>query len=308
MGAHRSAFYTNPGPGKYTFRVQAANDDGVWNDTGATLAFAVAPRFHQTTWFALICAGVVLVLLRFFHLRRMAQLAAGLRARMQERHDERERIARELHDTLLQGFQGLILRLQGVADRMRSDDPLRDSLERSLDRAEEVLVEGRDRVFELRNADTQSLDLLDALRDVCATVAGDATARHRVGVLGRPEPLETLVQEEVVCIVREAVINAFRHAQATLVDVEISYTRRALRVSVRDDGQGIDPTILDRGGRAGHWGLPGMRERAGRIGAQVEIISKAGVGTDVIVHLPGSLAYRRKRRPLRERLGLRRSK
>ncbi|WP_246387864.1 triple tyrosine motif-containing protein [Chiayiivirga flava] len=291
VGDRRRAFYTNPGPGEYVFRVQAANNDGVWNDTGATLALSVAPHFYQSTWFALLCALAVIVLLRLFHRRRMATLAAAMRARMQERHDERERIARELHDTLLQGFQGLILRFQGVADRLPADDPLRETMERALDRAEGVLVEGRDRVRELRAADGETSDLRAALLRLGQDLEADSPTRFRVAVVGRAEPLTPLVREEIYCIVREAIFNAFQHADARLVEVEISYARSELRVSVRDDGRGIDADVLGAGRKPGHWGLPGMRERAQRVGASVEVLSKPGVGTDVLLRMPRALAF-----------------
>src|SRR5262249_53192060 len=140
--------YTNVAPGIYRFRVIAANNDAVWNLTGATLSFTVVPAFYQTTWFYVLCVLVAATLLYLLH--RMRQVTAAARARLEERITERERIARELHDTLLQGLQGLILRFQSVATRIPPHDPVSEMMESALTRADQVLIESRDRVKDIR--------------------------------------------------------------------------------------------------------------------------------------------------------------
>lgn len=286
-GTRRRAFYTNLGPGAYRFDVIAANDSGVWNRVGATLDFRIEPRFVETWVFYALCALAAVATLFALYLLRLRQLAARLRARLDERHRERERIARELHDTLLQGVQGLILRFQAIANKVPRSEPLRDALETTLDRAEALVVEARDRVQDLRaGIGADPLDLPDAFARTGAEFAEAYPAEFRVVVEGRLPELDSLRRDEIYRIGREALFNAFRHAQARHIEVEIVAERERLRLRVRDDGQGIAETILDAGGKAGHWGLSGMRERARGLGAQLNIWSRRGRGSEIELLLP----------------------
>ena len=286
-GTRRRAFYTNLGPGAYRFDVIAANDSGVWNRTGATLDFRIEPRFVETWIFYTLCALAAAATLFALYLLRLRQLAARLRARLDERHHERERIARELHDTLLQGVQGLILRFQAIANKVPRSEPLRDALETTLDRAEALVVEARDRVQDLRTGlGADEPDLPEALARTGAELAEAYPAAFRVVVEGRPPALDSLRRDEIFRIGREAMYNAFRHARAQNIEVEIAAERERLRLRVRDDGLGIAAAILEAGGKAGHWGLSGMRERAQALGAQLNIWSREGRGSEIELLLP----------------------
>jgi signal transduction histidine kinase len=220
---------------------------------------------------------------------RLRQVSGRLRARLQERLDERERIARELHDTLLQGVQGLTLKLQSFAEQMPAEQPARKLMEQALDRADEMLAEGRDRVRNLRAAHAS-----DVLPGVLAAAADrlrlDPAIEIKVRVDGAPRPLHPVVGEEVVAIASEALFNAFTHSQAEHVAVEVRYERSQLVVRVRDDGVGIERQVLERG-REGHFGLTGMRERAAKVRGQLSIRSSPGAGADVAIAVPASLAY-----------------
>ncbi|MBS7456870.1 sensor histidine kinase [Coralloluteibacterium stylophorae] len=295
-GTRRVAFYNDPGPGSYTFRVIAANNDGVWNEVGAGLPLVIAPLYWQTAWFRVLCALLALALLWIAYLSRLRRVAAQVRVRMQERHMERERIARELHDTLLQGMHGLILRLHAAAQRLRADDPLRDELETTMDLAEQAMAEGRDRVSGLRGGVRHGRDLGEALLQVAEEAGWQPPPEVRLVVEGTPRALCGGVAEELYLIGREAVLNALRHARAGMVTIELGYARRELRLRVRDDGIGMP---VREPGRPGHWGLDGMRERAARIGGQLRLDSQPGAGTTVAVRLPAAAAYRPRRRGLR---------
>lgn len=289
-GQRRVAIYTNLDPGQYRFRVIAANNDGVWNEAGATLDFYIAPAFTQTYWFIALCVLVAGTLLFIAYLVRMRNVAARIKGRLEERISERERIARELHDTLLQGVQGVILRFQAAIDRIPEDEPAHQALSKALDRADDVLVEGRDRVNDLRST-APAVDLPTVVEQAGEEFARDYPAQFQMTVTGTPRALHPVVRDEVYAIVREALANAFRHAQASNIEAEIVYDRRELRLHVRDDGRGIDNTILAAGGRREHWGLIGMRERARQIRAHFQLWSRPGAGAEIELRIPALLAY-----------------
>ena len=290
-GTRRQAFYTNPAPGDYSFRVIAANQDGVWNTQGATLKITIPPMFYQTRWFVALCIVAAGGILWVLYMLRLKELGIHIRSRLHERHLERERIARELHDTLLQSIQGLILRFQAAAERLPNGDASRDEMERVLDRADAVLAEGRNRVLDLRSSSTDGDDLSDAFTKVAADLAVDHPAAFRVITEGAAQQLDPIVRDELFGIGREALANAYRHADAEKIDVEIVHARDELRLRFMDDGRGIDTTVLE-GGRPGHWGLSGMRERAERIEATLRVRSRQGSGTEVEVRMPAGSAYR----------------
>ena len=165
-------------------------------------------------------------------------------------------------------------------------------MDEALDRADQFIVEGRNRVEGLRTRAADAIGLAQAFTDAGNELAQDSGAELEVIVEGRPQAVDALVRDEAYWIGREALINAFHAAGASRVELELTYGRHELRLRLRDDGRGIDPAILEAGGRPGHWGLRGMRERAGRIGARLEISSRAGAGTEVDLRIPGALAYR----------------
>jgi signal transduction histidine kinase len=288
-GQRRQAFYTKLGPGNYTFHVIASNNDSVWNRTGANLAFTIPPTFLQSDTFIALCALAGIALLWLLYALRLRQVSSRFRTLLHERLDERERIARELHDTLLQGFQGLMLHFRSIAERMPSDQPERALMGGALDRAEAVLVEGRDRVRALRSA-TDHGDIAESLAETGNKLAQESTTKFRIIVEGKMRSLHPVVRDEAIKIGEEAIFNAFQHARATKIEVGIIYERQALSLKVCDDGAGIDPAIL-AGGREGHFGLLGMRERAEKINAEIKLETRPAAGTEIELIVPARIAY-----------------
>ena len=290
-GTRREAFYTNLRPGSYTFQVTASNHDGVWNEAGAAVALDVPPAFYQTTWFLASWIVIAAVLAWWIYRLRIGQIAARLQRLHDERIDERTRIARELHDTLLQGHLSASMQLHVANASVPADAPAKPLLERVLRLMAEVSDEGRLALQGLRVASpADSPALGDALARIRDEFAAGSEVGFRVVVEGRPRPLPPLVRDEIYRIGREALVNAFRHAGASRVEVEIEYRRRQLRLRVRDDGRGIDPTVL-HDGREGHWGVAGMRERAERIGGRLRVWSAPGKGTEVELSVPAGVAF-----------------
>ncbi|MGA8529028.1 MAG: two-component regulator propeller domain-containing protein [Acidobacteriaceae bacterium] len=289
----RSAFYTGLGPGHYTFRVIACNNDGVWNETGAAVALIVPPAWFQTAWFRTLCVLGGAAILWLLYLLRLGQLAAQMQARLRERLAERERIARELHDTLLQGIQALVLRFQAATNRIPSDHPAHRAMEEALNGADQIMNEGRKRVTDLRATAEPPHALLQALQAAGDELTRDQPAsQFRLIVHGTPRELHTLAYEEAYWIGREALLNAFYHANARNIRAELYYSSRELLFRLIDDGHGIDPQILRDGGVPGHWGLRGMSERAEKIEGQLRVASQAGKGTEVVLRIPSAAAYR----------------
>jgi signal transduction histidine kinase len=289
-GTRREAFYTRLGPSKYHFRVIACNNDGVWNEVGAAWSFSIAPTFYQTVWFRTLLALAGIGLMWLLYRQRLRQITARADLRYAERLAERTRIARELHDTLLQSFQGLMLRFQVVNEMMPSGEA-KHELEQTLQRADQAIAEGRDAVRDLRSSTAISNDLADAVNALGDELATGDSASFRFVVEGPVRDLHPIVRDELYGITREALRNAFSHARAQHIEVEITYAERLFRLRIRDDGDGIAPGILEEG-RSGHYGLPGMRERAKKINARLRIWSAMGAGTEIDLSIAGSIAYR----------------
>jgi signal transduction histidine kinase len=296
-GTRRQAFYNDLRPRKYKFRVIACNNDGVWNEEGTTLDFSVAPAWYQTIWFRVSCVGGFVLLLWALYQLRLHQLQRKFNMTMEARVGERTRIARELHDTLLQSFQGLMLRFQTV-DEMLPARPLdaKKVLEGALDRGDQAISEGRDAITDIRTSTLASHDLAKSITALMTDLSGElatdnqGSVTFRVLVEGAPRTVRPTLRDEIYRIARESLRNAFCHAQARHIETEIMYGE-SLRIRFRDDGKGIDPSVVERGGRSGHWGLPGIRERAKQIGAQLAVWSELGAGTEVELSIPGSIAY-----------------
>src|SRR5271156_4938594 len=294
VGGRRQAYYGGLPPKDYRFRVIAANESGVWNEAGASFGFSIAPAYYQTRWFQALCAAAFLALLWGLYRFRLHQIAERFNTRMEARVDERTRIARELHDTLLQSFQALMIHFQAV-DNLLPPGKGKDALEKVLDRADRALVEGRNAIQNIRSSTTVTNELSHAVTALGEELAGShdgetGPATFRVSVEGTPRDLRPILRDDIYRIAREALQNAFRHAQASQIEADITYGDSLLRLRVRDDGKGIDPKHL-HAGRDGHWGLPGMRERAQQIGAQFEMWSEVGAGTEVELRIPGSIVY-----------------
>jgi signal transduction histidine kinase len=292
VGTRRTAYFTSLPPGSYDFQVIASNDSGVWNEVGAALPIRIIPAWYQTWWFYSLCAILSAGALAALYQLRVAQDRAQTRRLLEARLSEREQIARELHDTLLQEVQGLIWRFQAATNSIPPDQPARQMMEQSLDRADKVLEESRDRVKDLRPIASEVADLTPAIAAEGEQLAQHHAAKFRVSVQGTPRELHPIVRDEGFLIAREALTNAFRHSDAKEIEVEVTYDDADFKLRVRDDGTGISASMLEAGGKPGHFGLIGMRERAKKLGGKLEIWSKPDAGTEVDLCVPAQAAYR----------------
>ncbi len=289
-GTRRQAFYTNLSPGNYRFQVIACNEAGVWNDTGAVLKFAIAPAWYQTRWFKFLCVLAMLGALWAIYAFRLAKVSADLNERLRVRLIERERIARELHDTLLQGFQASVMNMGSAARKFPEAEPARKSMDEALEIAREVLREGRDRVKNLRDTDDSQTDLVEQLRQFCGRLESDR-AKINLAVEGIPRPITSIASEELFQICKECLVNASLHSNATEIICIVIFDARSLSTVCRDNGRGIAEETLSKGYAEGHFGLVGMRERAARLHAVCTLESKEGQGTTVTVRVPRITSY-----------------
>jgi signal transduction histidine kinase len=293
--SNREVTFSNLSPGKYRFRLMCSNSDGVWNTQEATLQFSIAPAWFQTSWFRTLCLVAVFGLLWSFYWMRLRQVQRQFNVRLEARVTERTRIARDLHDTLLQSFNALLLRFQAASDLLSArPDEAKRALDSTIDQASQALIEGRDAVQQLRPTGLATSDLVCAIGSLGQALAdglnGDAPAFH-IEVEGTPRDLLPIARDEVYRIAGEALRNAFRHAQARQVEVEIRYDRQQLRLRIRDDGRGIDPQFLRSDGLPKHYGLRGMQERAQLLAGTLTIWSKPNSGTEIDLTVPSSGAY-----------------
>ena len=298
-GARRQALYTDLSPGTYLFHVSATNSDGTAATQEAALSFVMQPAFYQTWWFRTLIAIATLAVLIATYRQRKAHIIRRVQTRLFDRLAERELIARDLHDTFFQGIQGLLLRFHTGVSTLKRDDPARSVFEEALEQSDRVMLEGRELVLDLR----ERLDDAKPLADVLRAIGEDLTSLHgsrfALEVIGTPMTFKPLVREELFRIGKEAMINAFRHGNALLVSVELRYEPLLFSMSIVDDGQGVDASILQRGRRAGHWGLPGMRERTERIDGTFSVRSQTGEGSQITITVPGKTAYARDSRRVR---------
>ena len=294
--AQRLVMYTNLDHGRYVFRVQGSNSDGVWNEAGVSLPIVITPPWYKTDLFRASSVGLVLALMWVAYQARMRQVQRAFEMTLEARVGERTRIARELHDTLLQGFHGLLLRFQ-TASYLLPDRPAeaKEKLDGAIAHAAKAITEGRDAVQGLRASTVERNDLAVAIRTLGDELATDPIAApppaFRVAVEGQPRDLHPILRDEIYKIAAEALRNAFRHAQAGLVEAEIRYDDDEFRLRVRDDGKGIDQAVLAAQGVEGHYGLRGMPERAAVIGGKLAVWSEVGTGTEVELRLPAGTVY-----------------
>lgn len=290
-GTRRQAFYSGLPPARYRFRVLACNSAGVWNENGASVTFEIPPSFLQSMWFKALCAIAGFTLLGVLYRVRVGLLTKQVKTRLYERLTERERIARDLHDTFFQGIQGLLLHFNTATSQLKQDEPARAIFEETLKKSDMVMLQGRDLVLDLRTGSGDG-----SLSEALSAAGGQLRELHdvnfRVVVHGEPRNLHPIVFEEVYRLGREALVNAFRHSHATAIEAELNYEVNELRLCVRDNGVGVDSKVLSDGGRENHWGLPGMRERAQKIGAVLDIWSRKGAGTEIELKIQASVAYR----------------
>jgi signal transduction histidine kinase len=295
-GDRRLASYANLGPGHYRFQVIASENQYLWSDPGATLDVEIKPTFFQSWPFKLVCVAVLACLLWLAYSMRLRAVASRIRMRMSERVAERERIARELHDTLLQSVQALTLRMQWAVDEMPEGAHARPRLEKAIDQADQVIAEGRDRVRDLRPL-TDGASVEQSLSDLVNRQAFDSGVDISIMTNGSPRRLDSLVLGEVARIAGEAIFNIWRHAEARRVTIEIDY-HNPFRLRIADDGKGMDLETRQNGGKAGHFGLAGMRERTRTLRGELVIACPPEGGTDVVLTVPGAIAYGKGRRGL----------
>jgi len=281
-GARREAFYTNLPPGAYRFRVLASNDDGVWNEQGAEVSFRLRPYFYQTIWFYLVCALVAAALMWGVHRVRVRQLRREFVAVL----GERNRIARELHDTLAQGLTSVSMQLEAVSAKIDGGpSAAREHLNQARLLVRSSLAEARRSVRDLRSELLDGSDLADALSGVARQLTSGADVRAEVCVTGTPRRLPEPIEKTLLRVGQEALTNAVRHAAAGSVRVRLDYDEAHVRLEVRDDGGGFQPESVGRAS-GDRFGLRGMRERVEQAGGTLRIQSSAGAGTEVTATLP----------------------
>jgi signal transduction histidine kinase len=289
----REVTYTNLPPRDYSFRVIACNDDGVWNNEGATMHFRIPPAWFQTMWFHALCLALAMILTWGLYRLRVRQIAGAMSARFNERLAERTRIARELHDTFLQTIQGS--KLVAANALKNPHDPVRT--QRALEKLSEWLTrateEGRAALHSLRTSTTETNELAAALRQALDSCSDESSMVAEFELNGEAREMHPIVRDEVYLIGYEAIRNAYMHSAGSRLHVQLTYGDY-LSLSIRDDGTGIDPSIAVAG-KAGHFGVPSMRERAARIGARLTIETTSNSGTDVKIVVPGKLAFSKAR-------------
>jgi ligand-binding sensor domain-containing protein len=287
VGTRRSAFYTNLSPGSYRFLVRACNNDGVWNDQGAALAFVIVPAWYQTTWLRLLSVLFTIFCCYVLYLIRLRQYDSTVKMRFNERLQERTRIARDLHDTLLQTIQGSKLVADEVQDYL--DDPPKakqalDILSRWLSQA---MDEGRAALESLRSS-TPGEQFSDALRQAAEDCA-PGSMQVSLTVRGKTMVMHPVARDEVYRIALEAIRNACIHSRASEMNIVLCYGRD-LTVNVHDNGRGFDPSLV-RTGKPGHFGISGIKERASRIGARVSFATAVNDGTEFSLVVPGRMVF-----------------
>lgn len=285
----RDVVYTNLAPGHYTFRIMASNPLGAWNGPETDIAFIIRTAFWQTWYFRLLCAVALVIAVIVLYRIRLLHYSQQLSRRFQDRLAERTRIAQDLHDTLLQGVLSASLQLDIVQEHLPDDSPTLPMLHRVLELMRQVTEEGREALRGLRSLNS-AISVEAAFVRLPEEAGFELSPAYRVHVQGEPRQLMPALRDEVYFIGREALLNAFTHAQSRNIDVTIEYGTRGFRLLVHDDGCGIDPRIL-KDGRKGHWGLAGMRERAKAIGCVLKIQSRVSSGTDVELSVPAVIAF-----------------
>lgn len=292
VGIRRQAFYSHLRPGRYHFHLRATNGGPQPVELSAPFQLTITPAFYQTSWFYVLATGMALAALYLLYLLRVQHLTKRLRERLGERASERIRIARDLHDTLLQSIHGLMLRFHVATQKLPPDDPVRRSLEVALTRADSVYLETRKRVESLRDdvADSADLASLIARRSEDLEIANSMT--FRIVETGQRQILKNRVQSELYRIAGEAITNTLHHSSATTAEIIISYGPTELLMRCCDTGVGLPPEVLADGRRPGHWGLIGMRERAVAIEGEFQVWSSPRGGTEIQVRVPARRAYR----------------
>jgi signal transduction histidine kinase/ligand-binding sensor domain-containing protein len=288
-GDRRQAFYNDLRPGRYKFQVIACNNDNIWNDKGATLEFTVPYAWYQMLWFRVLCVFLILSIAYLVYLWRIRQYASAMRIRFDERLEERTRLARDLHDTLLQTIQGMKLVADQELESAAHEPSARTFAKRISQWSERASLEGRAALDSLRGSTVVGDDLATTLRRSFVEYGGSGDINFNLSVIGKSGEMHPIVMSEVFRIGDEAIRNACVHSQGRVLAVELIYEEN-LTLRARDDGKGIDPETLAVG-KVGHYGLTGMRERAARVGAKLEVVSSPA-GTEIVLRVPGKAIYK----------------
>jgi ligand-binding sensor domain-containing protein/signal transduction histidine kinase len=299
------ARYPLVAPGEYVFHVEALTPQGTWTEPGAQVRIVILPPWWSTWWFRL--AGVVAsgsTALLFYRLR-LHEVTQRLKLVFEERLAERTRIARDFHDTLLQSFQGVLLNCHAVTYLLTDRPEAKQAIENVIEQARHAVTEGRNAVEGLRSSKYERTDLERAISRFGQEFVARQSEPHppdfQVNVQGMTRILAPIVANELYYIAAEALRNAFQHARARRVEVEIRYHTRELRLCVRDDGKGVDARVL-QAGRPGHYGVPGMRERTKLAGGRLVFWSEPDSGTEIELAVPASLAYAKNSEAISPRL------
>jgi two-component sensor histidine kinase len=289
--ASSQVVFSNLGPGSYNFRILASSSIGLWNGPETNIPFVIEPAFWQTWWFRVTCFVLLLAALWTIYILRLRHVTTLLHLRHQERLSEREDIARDLHDTFFQSVQSLFLRLHTASRHLPEHSPVKETVEEVLNDSDRVMSEGREMFLDVPKKEFRERDFADLIAGYCAEFATAHPIEYRVQVDGSPRSLNPLVTAELGKIAREAIYNAFRHSKASAIEVEVTYGRREMRLRVRDNGQGFEPTLLQANSGHLHLGLQNMRKRAEKLDAEFGLWSRLGSGTELEVILAAQRAY-----------------
>jgi glucose-6-phosphate-specific signal transduction histidine kinase len=298
-GTRRQAFYNDLRPGTFTFHVLACNNDGLWNEIGASLKFTVPPAWYQTNRFRLLCAFTGILLVWLIYQFRVRQIAATIAAKFDERLEERTRLARELHDTFLQTVQGSKMVADDALDANSDETRMRKALEKLSTWLAQAVDEGRAALHSLRVSTVERNQLSESLRRATEDPQFPASMTVTFSVIGDAIDLHPVVRDDVYRVAFEAIRNAAIHSHASLLEIDLRYAD-TLSLRIKDNGVGIDPSISNLG-KAGHFGLQGMRERAARIHSKLTMVSSTNAGTEVTLVVPGNVIYRKAHLTLLER-------
>jgi signal transduction histidine kinase/ligand-binding sensor domain-containing protein len=290
-GSRRQAFYNDLPPGHFQFEVAASNSDGDWDGRSARIDLDVAPTFYQTRWFLAACIAALGIFAWLLYHMRIRQLAERIQLRVEARLVERERIARDLHDTLLQGVQGLIYTFHAGVERLPTAEPTRATLEAALVRADGLLSEGRAQVMGLRREASNPDSIETRLAALISNLDPTMSAKVHVTSIGEPRPIQSTAAEEIARIAGEAIQNAVNHASPEEIAVQLHYNEAEFLLCVRDDGRGFDAGRFKEASPIGHFGLLGMSERAARLDADLQISSREFAGTVVILKVRQERVY-----------------
>jgi signal transduction histidine kinase len=285
----REALYTDREPGPYTFRVATADADGVGTSRAAVLDFRLQSAFFQYPRCQFLCVALSPALLMGVYLLTLKQVQARYRQSLRTRCRERKRVARDLHDTLLQGIQALLFRLQDWEADPALPEVLRAEVAGVVTQAIAVVTEGRERILNLRGRECAPADLISALSTIGEDESEGTDAAFQLRIQGRQRSLTTDAKQQLFDIGREAIRNAYAHARAKRITVTVEYRWRTLRLEIRDNGQGFDPVVSEQ--IEGHFGLLGMRERAAELHGALSITRLSEGGTTVSVTVPAGIAY-----------------